>query len=273
MKRVIDNFAVGLIGLVLVLAMAFLFVPLLLVVTMSLDSRDYFGQFPPPSVSLQWYERFFGDSNFMEGFKTSLLLALCTAVISTGLGTATAVFLDRHRFPGREALTALFLSPIIVPTVVMGFGLLLFISALGFYNGFLRLLAGHVIVTLPYVIRTALASLAGVRRSLVDAALSLGATDRQAFWDIVFPLAKPGIFAGFVFAFSLSLDEVTLSVFLVDAYSFTLPVALLASMRDNFNLTIAAASVVLIGITVAVLLLLDRFVGIETVIGTRIYRV
>src|SRR5262249_39495575 len=140
------------------------------------------------------------------------------------------------------------------------------------YNGFIRLLAGHVIVTLPYVIRTTLASLAGVRRSLVDAALSLGATDRQAFWEIVFPLAKAGIFAGFVFAFSLSLDEVTLSVFLADAYSFTLPVALLASMRDNFNLTIAAASVVLMGITVAVLLLLDRFVGIDAVIGTRIYR-
>jgi putative spermidine/putrescine transport system permease protein len=272
MKRAVDNLAVGLICLVLVLAVVFLFVPLLFIVAMSLDSRDYLGQFPPPSISLQWYEKFFGDSTFMEGFKTSLLLALSTALISTGLGTAAAVFLDRHRFAGRDALTALFLSPIIVPTVVMGFGLLLFISTLGVYKGFLRLLAGHVIVTLPYVIRTTLAGLAGVRRSLVDAALSLGATDRQAFWDVVFPLAKAGIFAGFVFAFSLFFDEVTLSVFLVDAYSFTLPVALLASMRDNFNLTIAAASVVLMGITVAVLLLLDRVVGIDTVIGTRIYR-
>lgn len=141
----------------------------------------------------------------------------------------------------------------------------------GIYDGFLRLLAGHVIVTLPYTIRTALATLAGIRRSYLEAAMSLGATERQVFWDVVLPLAKTGVFAGAVFSFSLSLDEVTLSLFLVDPDAYTLPVALLSTMRDNFNLTVAAASVVLMFFTAALMIVLDRIVGLDKLTGVRIY--
>ena len=114
----------------------------------------------------------------------------------------------------------------------------------GLYDGFSRLLGGHVIVTIPYTIRATLASLVGIRRTMIEAALSLGANERQVFWNITFPLAKTGIVAGAVFAFALSLDDVAVSLFLADPKTYTLPVALISMMRANFDLTIAAASVI-----------------------------
>jgi len=270
--RLGDDLARLLAVAVLLLTAAFLIIPMLMVVVMSFDSRDFLGRFPPPGLSLRWYYEFFSDSYFMHGLRTSVVLALLAAGISTVLGTAAALGLDRYRFPGQKGLVALFLSPLIVPSIVMGFALLLFLSSLHIYDGFARLLAGHVIVTLPYTIRTTLASLAGIRRSLFEAALSLGANEGQAYRDIVLPLARTGITAGAIFALSLSMDEVTLSLFLIDPSAYTLPVALFSTMRDNFNLTLAAASVVMMLFTALILVVSDRIIGLTNVIGVRIYQ-
>jgi putative spermidine/putrescine transport system permease protein len=272
MKRLTDNVATIMAGFVLLLAAAFLVTPMLMVVVMSFDARDYLGRFPPPGLSLRWYYEFFSDPYFMEGLRTSIYLALLAAGISTAVGAAAALCLDRYRFAGQQAVIALFLSPLVVPSIVMGFSLLLFLSAIGVYDGFARLLAGHVIITLPYTIRTTLASLAGVRKSLYEAALGLGASEGRAYRDIVLPLAKTGVAAGAIFALSLSMDEVTLSLFLIDPFSYTLPVALFSTMRDNFNLTIAAASVVMMFFTAFVLLIADRIIGLNNIIGVRIYQ-
>ena len=183
--------------------------------------------------------------------------------MSLTVGVATAFAMDRARFPGKEAAVSLFLSPLIVPPVVTGFALLLFLSKMGLVNGFARLLAGHIIITVPYTIRATLAGLAGIDRSFTEAALVLGATERQAFWDVTFPLARTGIVSGGIFAFAVSMDDVAVSIMLTDAHTYTLPMALISSMRANFDLSIAAASVLLMLVTLVLILVLDKFVGVN----------
>jgi putative spermidine/putrescine transport system permease protein len=129
-----------------------------------------------------------------------------------------------------------------------------------------------VIVTLPFTVRAALASLAGIRRSLVEAAMTLGANERQAFWHITFPLAKTGIFAGCIFAFAYSLDDVAASLFLYDTRSITLPIALVGQLRANFDLSVAAATTFLAFVTVMLIVVLDRLIGLNRVVGGGIYR-
>ena len=163
------------------------------------------------------------------------------------------------------------LSPLVVPGVVLGFGLLLLFSYAGVTNGFTRLLCGHVIITMPYTIRTTLAGLVGIKKSYIEAAVILGATERQAFFDIVLPLARTGIVAGAIFAFAFSLDDVAVSVFLADTGHMTLPVALISLMRASFDMSIAAVAVLVLLFTV-VLVVLDRAVGMDRIIGQGIYR-
>jgi putative spermidine/putrescine transport system permease protein len=260
-------------GLLLaVLALAFLIVPLVVAVAMSFDSRDYLGRFPPSALSLRWYVRLFTEDYFLIGFKFSLMLAALAALISTAVGVGAAITIDRREPRTRDFLTSLFISPLIVPGVLVGFALLLFYSDIRLGNGFLRLLGAHVLITFPYVLRTALASLAGIRHSMIEAALSLGANERRAFWSITLPLAKTGIAAGAVFAFAFSLDDVAASVFLSDAHYYTLPVALLNMMYANFDLTIAAAAVLLVGVTILLMLCLDRLIGLDRIVGAGMYR-
>jgi putative spermidine/putrescine transport system permease protein len=259
-------------GLLLVLSVAFLVAPLLVVAVMSFDARDFLGRFPPPELSLRWYEAFLLDPYYTRSLVNSLVLATAAAGMATLLGVAGAVVIDRYRFPGRDALAALFLSPLVVPTVLLGFSVLVFLSALGVTDGIQRLLAGHLILTLPYTIRTTLASLGGIRRSLTEAALVLGANERAAFREVTLPLARTGVVAGFVLGFALSFEEVSLSLFLYDPGSFTLPVAIVGTMRAQFNLTLAAASVVIIAVTVALVVLIERLVGLDRAIGGGVYR-
>ena len=149
----------------------------------------------------------------------------------------------------------------------MGFSVLMFLSLLGLYDGFVRLIAGHVVITMPYTIRTTLASLVGIKRSLIEAALSLGADERRAFRDVTLPLAKTGIVAGAVLAFALSFEEVSVSLFLYDPPSTTLPVAILGAMRSQFNLTLASAAVVMMAVTAVLVLVLDRVFGLDRSLG------
>jgi putative spermidine/putrescine transport system permease protein len=272
MKRIGDRWATALFVILMILTVTFLLLPVFVALVMSFDSRNYLGTFPPPGLSFKWYHSFLVSSEYLKGLRTSLTVATISAGLATLIGGAAAVFLDRNRFRGREILTAFFLSPLVVPGVVMGFALLMFFSLCGIYDGYTRLLGGHVLIALPYTIRTTLASLAGIRRSLTEAALSLGANERAAFWEITLPLCKTGVAAGGVFAFALSMDEVAASLFLADPFAYTLPVAIIGQMRSRFDLTIAAVSGVLVLFTVLLIVLLERLVGLDRLIGVGIYR-
>jgi putative spermidine/putrescine transport system permease protein len=262
-----------LVGLVMMgLIFCFLITPIVVTAIMAFDARSYLGPLPPPSLSFRWFERFFSDDYFLRGLATSLELACASVSVTLCVGVATAFAVERTEFKGKEALISLFLSPLIVPPVVTGFALLLFLSQFGLINGFARLLCGHIIITLPYTIRATLAGLVGIDRTLTEAALILGAAEREAFWDITMPLARTGIVSGAIFAFAVSMDDVSVSIMLTDAKTYTLPIALISSMRANFDLSIAAASVMLMLLTLALIVIMEKTVGLNRAIGQGVFR-
>ncbi|MDE5458941.1 ABC transporter permease subunit [Bradyrhizobium sp. CSA112] len=271
MKRAADNVLSVMVLCLSIATIAFLVTPLLIATVMSFDARQFLGQFPPPSLSLQWYVGFFSDAYYLKGLQVSLMLALAATTLSTLVGVAAAFTLDRYDFPGKEPLSAFFLSPLVVPHVIIGFSLLLFFSTIGVFSGPIPLIGGHLIITVPYVIRTTLASLVGIRKSLTEAALSLGATERRAFWKVTVPLSKTGIAAGAVFAFAYSIDDVSVALFLTGPNFYTLPVAMTNMMLNEFDLRIAAAAVCLMVLTIALIWVLDCIVGLDKVIGQGVY--
>ena len=271
-QRVADDVASITVGGMIVAAVLLLLLPLAITLSMSFDARDYLGPFPPSELSLRWYEKFFADPYLVKGLTTSLQLASLTALIATALGVSAAVALDR--LPGQlaELAISLFLSPLIVPGVVIGFALLLFYSRASLDDTFLRLLGGHVLITFPYTIRTVLAALGGIRPSLREVAQSLGASPTKAFWTVTFPLARTGVAAGAIFAFVFSLDDVAVSIFLSGPDRYTLPVALVSMLHANFDLTIAAVAVLIMGASIALMFVLDWVAGLDRVIGAGYYK-
>ena len=272
MKRYIDDVMFGVVILITILTLLYVTFPIVISFSMSFDPRTYLGKFPPPGFSMQWYKSFFTNEYFIAGLRTSLILATISTAVAGAVGVTTAIVLSQFEFRGKAMLSSLFLSPLMVPGVVIGFGLLMFFAMIGVFNGFTRLLAGHIIITIPYTIRSTISGLTGIRPSLREAAMTLGATEQRAFWDVTFPLAKTGIIAGCVFAFATSLDDVSTSLFLYDPDAFTLPIALVSYMRANFDLSVAAAAVFLAVLTLGLIFVLDRVVGLERVIGQGIYR-
>lgn len=260
------------IWVIITLALLFLIAPIVVSIMMSFDGREYLGKFPPPEYSLRWYQNFFSDSFYLAGLRTSLILAVIATIVSTVTGVSAAIVLERYEFKGKQALESFFLSPLVVPAVVIGFALLLFFALIGVFDGFTRLVGAHIIITFPYTVRTTLAGLVGIRKTLTEAAMSLGATEVQAFWDVTFPLARTGIVTGAVFAFAFSMDDVAVSLFLTSPGTYTLPVAMVSMMRTNFDLTIAAAAVVMMMFTFVLILVLDRVIGLEKLIGKGIFR-
>ena len=266
-----DQLAGVLFWLILAGVVLFLLLPIVVSVFLSFDDREFLGAFPPTDFSLRWYRSFFDNPDYLRGLVTSLKVALLSTAISVVAGTAAAIALAKTQWRGRHMLETLFLSPKLVPTVVIGFSILGMASAIHIFDAFTRLIIGHVIITIPFTIRAALASLVGIRKSSVEAATSLGASPWRAFLDVTLPLAKTGIIAGGLLAFVLSFDEVAVSLFLADAYSQTLPIVLVAEMRTNLNLTVAAISTVYAAMTVLIVIFLDRTTGLDNVIGKGLY--
>jgi putative spermidine/putrescine transport system permease protein len=270
-KRLADALFEALYLALVTLFIAFSVIPVLVSLVLSFDARGFIGPFPPSAFSLRWYESFLADNYYHRGLVTSLMVAAVATAISTIAGTLVAVALHQARFRGRAALQAMLLSPLVVPNVVLGFGMLMFASRLGIIDGLPRLIMGHVLITFPYVMRTTAASLVGIRASYYEAALSLGARPWNALLQVTLPLARTGIVAGAIFGFVTSFDDVGVSLFLSDAFTFTLPVAILAQMRANLDLTIAALSVVFILTTVLLIVLLDRLAGLDVAVGRGVY--
>ena len=271
--RAAADLAAGLLFRLLLLAtVLFLLLPIIVSVFLSFDDREFLGAFPPSTFSLRWYRSFLENPAYLDGLVTSVKLALLSTAISAAAGSAAAVALSQARWRGRDLMETLFLAPKLVPTVVVGFSILGFASAIQLFDPFTRLVMGHVIITIPFTIRATLASLVGIRRNLVDAAISLGAPPWRAFLDVTLPLARTGVIAGALMAFVLSFDEVAVSLFLSDAFTQTLPIALVAEMRANLNLTVAAVSTVFAALTIVLVILLDRAIGLDNIIGRGMYR-
>lgn len=270
-KRTADAILAFGVTVIIAVTAVFLFFPVMITVFMAFDARDYIGQFPPTELSAQWFVRLFENNYLWSAFNTSVLLAIATTVAASTIGALAALAISWMSPRWRDLVTTMFLSPLVLPGVITGFGLLMFFAFFNWLPVFPKLFAGHLIVALPFTIRMTLVGLSGINETLREAALSLGANERQVFFTVTLPLAKNGIAAGAIFAFAGSMDDLTISIFLCDFNTFTLPVALTSLIKSNFDLTIAAAAVALMGLTLVLLIVLDRVLGVERVIGHGTY--
>ncbi len=227
----------------------FTFAPIAVVVLLSFND-SMFGSFPLTGISLRWFVRLAENDAIVSAFKTSLLLGTLTSVISTTIGVSACIAIVRYDFPGKEIVNTLLVAPILVPEVVLGVALLLFLRSLDFSRSFFVLLLVLVILTLPYVVLVVQARLYGIRQVYEEAALSLGANRMQAFLEITMPLLMPAIFAGMLFALTISFDNVTATMFWKSAGLETVPTQIFGMLRNSISPEINALGTVMIVITV-----------------------
>jgi putative spermidine/putrescine transport system permease protein len=242
------------------LALLFLQLPVIVVVLASLTTTSYLTV-PPVGITLAWYWKVLGDASYIDAMLFSLLLALTATFLALVLGTAAAYALIRNRIPGSEAISALLMAPLVFPAVVIAVALLQYYTLVGVRGSFAALAAAHALITLPYVVRSVLASLAGTDPVLEEAARTLGASPWSAFRRTTLPLIRPGLVAGGIFAFIVSFDNVPVSIFLVSVRNTTLPVKIFTAVEHGIDPGIAAISSMLIVVTGLCLILAERWVG------------
>ncbi|WP_265975650.1 ABC transporter permease [Brucella intermedia] len=240
--------------------------PAIIVVGASFTSGSLLS-FPPEGFSLQWYERVWNNNQFMGAMATSAYLAIAATCVALLIGLTAAFVMDRYRFPGRSTFEALMLSPIIIPMVVLALALLQFMSWIGINQTFAGLLFGHVLIMLPYVVRTLGTGLNLLNKTLEEASLNLGAPPLTTLRRVTIPLLTPSIIAAAVFAFVTSFGNVTLSVFLASASTVTLPVQIFSFVESSYDPTVAAVSSIVIAITLVVILVIEKVVGVSRVVG------
>jgi putative spermidine/putrescine transport system permease protein len=248
----------------------FLLAPFFVVCLASLDgSLAPFANFPPRRLSLAWYGRI--APKLFTALWVSLAVGGVTAVISGVIGTTAAFGIVRGAPRGRSVIEALFRLPLQVPFVVTGVVFLQFyyrlvdlvgVNAAGTLPG---LVLAHVFVTIPYSVGTVAAVLARFNRGLEEAADSLGATPWATFWQVTFPLIRPGIFAGTLYAFIVSFGDVPVAIFLSGSSRATLPVEIFQSLQFDFDPSVLAMSTVVVVLSVLLVVVMQRAVGLDIV--------
>ena len=238
--------------------------PAVIIVAAAFTAGDSL-RFPPEGFSLRWFQAALASGPFMGALWTSTQLACIATVISLALGLGAAFAIDRYEFRGRGAFRTLTLSPLVVPMVVLGLGLLQFLSWLRLNQTFVGLLAGHVLITLPYVVRTLSASLILFDRNLEQAAANLRASPWRVLRRITLPLLLPAIVSATVFAFVTSFGNITLSVFLGTSRSITLPVQIFTYVEHSYDPVLAAVSALVILVTLVLIIVVEKLVGVEKV--------
>ena len=247
-----------------VLGFCYMLLPIVIVVLAGLTSGEFLT-FPPKGLSFRWVIAFLQSEKYLSAFFFSFRLALMTMVAATILGTAAALYLSRSRFVGRGALRAFFLSPVVLPGVVIGFALYAFFisTGMGISRTIWGLWIGHILYSTPYVIGTVGAALAAYDVSLEEAARSLGASPWRAFRKVTLPNISQGIQAGSIFAFIVSFGQFEVSLFLSAPNSEPLPIAMYNSLRYKFDPSAAAAGIFAITLVTASVLLTNRLVNIR----------
>ncbi|MBF0679686.1 MAG: ABC transporter permease [Devosia sp.] len=244
-----------------VLVFFFLVGPLVIVVGSALSDTTYLT-FPPQGLSLRWFENIFAIDAFRRTITTSLQVAVISTFIALLIGIPASYAMSRYRIQLPGWLSTLFVLPVLVPELVLGFSLL---KNLAFqFNApiFISLIIGHTILILPYVIRVISASLASFDFSIEEAAISLGSPPLKTFFTVLLPNVRSGVIAAFILAFITSINDVSISIFLTGPGISTLPIQLLAHMEQFFDPTVASVSVLLMVLTVAVMAIVERTLGL-----------
>src|SRR6267143_1809782 len=257
-----DRAGVVLSWLMMGVVLVFLLAPIVVVVGVSVSPSTVFD-FPPDGVSLRWYQRIMRLDGFWAATRLSAEIAALATAASLVLGTLAAIAIVRGNFPGREALATFLTSPLMLPGLVVGIALARFFRDFGLRDAYLSLLFAHLVVTMPFIMRTVLASLALFDFAMIDAARTLGCSYPGALVRVLVPNIGPAFLSGGLFAFIMSFDNYAVSIFLTDVRTKTLPIQMLHYLGESPDPTLAAISTLLIALTVIVLLIGDRLVGLR----------
>jgi putative spermidine/putrescine transport system permease protein len=229
-----------------------LLAPIIIVVILAFSGDGYL-HFPPSSLSLQWFTRFFGDVQWQRAMLSSLIIGAIACVVSTTVGFFCAYAFLRVEFPGKKLLLSLMLTPIIVPNIITAIAMYYLAGKLRLIGNFLWLGLCHAVIAMPIVLLILLSALHAVDPNLERAALGLGSSRTRVFFRVVLPIALPGVMSAALFAFLASFDELLISLFLSGVHTQTLPVRIWNSLNLQVEPTIAAVSAFLIAVTCVVL--------------------
>jgi putative spermidine/putrescine transport system permease protein len=243
-------------------AVVFLLTPLVVTIAVSFGSSAVFT-LPSPELSLRWYARLAGTRGLAASLVTSLQIAVLSTLVALVLGTLCTIALVRGRFRGREALSTFLVSPLMLPGLVIGIATLQAFRDAGLRGAWVSLLVAHVVIALPYVVRTVLGALSLFDFSLIDAARTLGCSYPRALRKVLVPALAPAFLTSGMFAFLASMDNYPISIFFTDAWTKTLPIQMLQYVEESPDPTIAAISTGLILLAVLALIVGDRLVGLR----------
>jgi putative spermidine/putrescine transport system permease protein len=229
-----------------------LMAPIVIVVILAFSGDGYL-RFPPTSLSLQWFARFFGNVQWQRALLSSLVIGAIACVVSTTIGFFAAYAFLRVEFRGKKLLLSLMLTPVIVPSIITAIAMYYLAGKLGLIGNFLWLGLCHAVIAMPIVLLILLAALRAVDPNLERAALGLGSSHTRVFCRVVLPIVLPGVMSAALFAFLASFDELLISLFLAGVRAQTLPVRIWNSLNLQVEPTIAAVSAFLIAITALIL--------------------
>jgi putative spermidine/putrescine transport system permease protein len=252
----------GFCWVMLAAVLVFLFTPILIVVAVSFSPSAIFA-FPPDGFSLRWYNAIGNADSLVSSVWLSAQIAFLSTCVSLTLGTLCAIAVVRGLVPAGKAIATFMASPLMLPGLVLGIAFLQAARGVGLRDAYTTLLLAHIVITMPFIMRTVLASLSLFDFTMVDAARMLGYSYPRALWKVLVPNILPGFVSGALFAFIASFDNYPVSIFLVDVRTKTLPIQLLNQLEMSPDPTVAAASALLILGTIIALIICDRFVGLR----------
>ena len=248
------------------LILIYLTIPALVVVMTSFSPSELL-EFPPSGLSLKWYERALTYPDFQQAFGHGLIVTAFASTLALGIGSSFAYLIDRYVFPGRGTLEAILSSPLIVPHFTTGFGFLLLGASVGWGQSYATVIAAHLLLILPFVTRSVYVSLRNLDPDLERAAANLGAPPWGVLSRVTLPLLLPGMTGGWLVAAILSLTEFTASLYVTSHSTQTLPVAMYAYIREYTDPTIAAISALLIAVTTILMIVADRYLGLQRILA------
>jgi putative spermidine/putrescine transport system permease protein len=264
LKHAIDWEALSLrlvFGALAAIAIVFLVAPTLIMLLTSFTASQSL-KFPPVGLSLRWYVALLDADQMQAAAWNSLVVAFWTTLLSVVLGTAAALGIARSRSAFARACDILFMSPLLLPALAFGFAALIFIHKLGFSPSIPFLVFGHIVVCVPFVLRTTIAALSQLDPALLDASYTLGGSRLMTFRRVTLPLIAPGLGAGAFLAFMASFDNVPVSLFLADERTEMLPIHLWQQIETNLDVRTAAVSGLIVIFTLILMLFAERFAGL-----------
>lgn len=251
-----ERIAVFALGVFSALVLVFLVAPILAILPLSVNDSEFLT-YPIRGFTTRWYEAVFASDKWRLAVKNSFLIGVPATLIATVLGTMAAIGLSLADFRGKGLVTALMLSPLVVPIVIVAVALYFFFAPLGLTQSYAGLIIAHAALGAPFVVVTVGAALTSFDRNLARAAAGLGAPPLVVFRKVMLPLLRPGVISGALFAFALSLDEVVTVLLLGAPHQRTIPREMFSGLRDSLNPTIAVVATLLTALAVLLLLVIE----------------